>query len=190
MEASSSDVNIPDSTITKNVFYEFMDSKVMYPSLSGYERDPFFINDGKGVFSDVAPAVGMDLVTDGRSVVSADFDRDGDLDLLVRNLQNPRLLYFENVAPMTGHWLEVRLRGDPKYNRDAIGAKVLVETATHKQKQLLVAGDGYLTQHWKGLWFGLGANDKVQRITVHWPDSTETVLTDVAADQIQTIAKK
>ena len=86
-------------------------------------------NDGKGGFDDVSGTVGLDLEQDGRSFAVLDADRDGDPDLAIMAArQAPQLRLFRNDYSARGRTFTLRLTGSGKSNRDAIGARVVVET--------------------------------------------------------------
>ena len=95
-------------------------------SLNGRERNCLFRNDGDGGFTDVGFVNGADRIEDGRGLSVLDYDRDGRLDLLIRNYRQPAQL-LRNVGPAR-HWLALRLVGT-RSNRDAVGATLRVETA-------------------------------------------------------------
>src|SRR5262249_61579342 len=90
-------------------------------SLNGYERKVLFRNNGDGTFTDVAFVNGADRLEDGRGLSIFDYDRDGRVDILIRNYRQPaQLLHNQGVA---GHWIEVKLVG-VRSNRDAVGARL------------------------------------------------------------------
>src|SRR2546430_15676967 len=89
-------------------------------SLNGYERKVLFRNDGDGTFTDVAFVNGVDRVEDGRGLSIFDYDRDGQLDLLLRNYRQPAQL-LHNLGGR-GHWIQLELIGG-RSNRDAGGAR-------------------------------------------------------------------
>jgi hypothetical protein len=152
-------------------------------SWNGYEHNVLLRNDGRdasGVlrFSDVAMATGADDIKDGRGMATADFDNDGDLDIVINNnpgdsghpeFSRPTLL--RNNVGAKRNWLAVELRGDGKRsNRDAVGAQVTVEAGGEKQLRLLSAGSGFASQHSARLYFGLGERDHADALVVRWPD--------------------
>ena len=94
-------------------------------SFSGRERNCSFLNTGRGRFSDVSAATGLDFMDDGRGVALVDWDHDGDLDFWVSNRTSPRLRFVKNDMPTQNHFLALKVEGRD-CNRDAIGARVEV----------------------------------------------------------------
>ena len=135
---------------------------------SGYERNVFYVNNRDGTFSEASGAAGLDVRDDSRSFVLADLDRDGRLEVILKNRNGPQVRIFHNVMKDIGGALAFRLRGT-KSNRDAIGAAVTVEAGTHRQTKYLQAGSGFLSQHTKELFFGVGSVLGNVRATVRWP---------------------
>jgi tetratricopeptide (TPR) repeat protein len=135
---------------------------------NGYERNVFYANNRDGTFSEVSGAVGLDFPDDSRAFVLADLDRDGRLEIVLKNRNAPQLRILRNAMKQLGNAIAFRLRGT-KSNRDAIGASITVETAAHRQTKFLQAGSGFLSQHTKELFFGLGDTQGSVRVTVRWP---------------------
>jgi tetratricopeptide (TPR) repeat protein len=135
---------------------------------SGFERNIAYLNNGDGTFSDVSGAVGLDFVDDSRSFALADFDHDGRLEVVLKNRTAPQLRVLRNVMTEIGNSLSFRLRGT-KSNRDAIGAAVTVEAGEHRQTKYLQAGSGFLSQHSKEVFFGVGDFAGAVSATVLWP---------------------
>jgi tetratricopeptide (TPR) repeat protein/peroxiredoxin len=138
-------------------------------SWSGYERNVFFANNRNGTFSDVSACVDLDFLEDGRSFALADFDRDGRLEVVLKNRSAPQLRLLKNVVSDLGSSIAFRLAGSSS-NRDAIGAAVTVTTPTGKQTKFVQAGSGFLSQHSKELHFGLGENQTPVQATIRWPN--------------------
>lgn len=143
-------------------------------SFSGYEENPFYYNLGGGKFAEIGGALGVTRVEDGRGLASADLDGDGDLDLVLRNVFEPTLLYLRNHLGTERPAIEVRLRG-MKSNRFGIGTRVTVDG----RMQELVCGEGYLSCGPPSLHFGLGAESKAKRIKIRWPSGARQEILDV-----------
>lgn len=150
-------------------------------SWSGNERNVVYLNMRDGLFCDVSSISGADSIGDGRSLVSTDWDDDGQLDFLLRNRTAPRLQLFRNQAEGARHFLTLDLRGTAS-NRDAIGAHVTVVAGGRTMKQTLHAGDGFLAQSSKRMHFGLGDADTVERIEVSWPSGARSVYDGAEVD--------
>jgi tetratricopeptide (TPR) repeat protein len=137
---------------------------------SGFERNVFYANNHDGTFSDVSGAVGLDFIEDGRSFALADFDHDGRLEVFLKNRNAPQLRLLKNVAKDLPPSIAFRLQGT-KSNRDAIGAVVTVETESGRQTRMLQAGSGFLSQHSKEIFFGLGNAKGSVRASIRWPSA-------------------
>jgi len=135
---------------------------------SGYERNVFYANHGDGTFSDVSGALGLDFLEDGRAFALADFDHDGRQELFLKNRSAPQLRVIKSVAEDLPPSVAFRLRG-VKSNPDAIGTRVTIETTAGKQTRSVQAGSGFLSQHSKDLFFGLGRTGAALRATIQWP---------------------
>ncbi|MEA2257920.1 MAG: hypothetical protein QOJ51_745, partial [Acidobacteriaceae bacterium] len=148
---------------------------------SGYERNVMFANNRDGTFSEVSGIVGLDFPEDGRSFVLADLDHDGRLEVVLKNRNAPQLRILHNTMKDIGRSISFRLRGR-KSNRDAIGAAVTVEAGTLRQTKYLQAGSGFLAQHSKEIFFGLGRPEGSVRATIRWPSGLSQELKDLPAD--------
>jgi tetratricopeptide (TPR) repeat protein len=138
---------------------------------SGYERNIFYANNRDGTFSDVSAAIGLDFLEDGRAFALADFDHDGRLELFLKNRNAPQLRIAKNVIRDLPPSISFRLQGT-KSNRDAIGAAVTIKTDIHSYTRVLQAGSGFLSQHSKDLFFGLGETKGSIQATIRWPSGT------------------
>ena len=137
-------------------------------SWNGYERNVLFANNRDGTFSEVSGVVGLDFPEDSRSFALADIDHDGRLEVLLKSRNAPQLRILHNVMPAIGRSIAFRLRGI-KSNRDAIGASITVECGALRQTKYVQAGSGFLAQHSKEIFFGLGSEEPAIRATVRWP---------------------
>ena len=159
---------------------------LIHRSIASRQRNVFLRNDGQGGFDEVSGAVGLDLDQDGRSFAVLDIDRDGDPDLAVMAArQAPQLRLFRNdltsgPSGQSGRAsLSIRLVGTAG-NRDAIGARVTVETERLSRTKVVQAGSGFLSQHSKELLFGLGPSERGATVTVEWPAGARQTFTGVA----------
>ncbi len=146
---------------------------------SGYERNIFYANNGDGTFSDISGVVGLDFPEDGRSFALADFDLDGRQEVFLKNRNAPQLRILKNVMPSLPPSIAFRLRGT-KSNRDAIGAVITIETGKGRQTRSLQAGSGFLSQHSKDVFFGLGAATGPVSASIRWPSGLVQPLRDLA----------
>ncbi len=137
-------------------------------SWNGRERNVMLANNRDGTFSEVSGAIGLDFLEDGRSFALADLDGDGRLELILKNRNGPQLRILHNAAEQLGASIAFRLRGT-KSNRDAIGTAVTLEAGELRQTKYLQAGSGFLAQHSKELFFGLGSATVALRASVRWP---------------------
>jgi len=154
------------------------------------EEDVLMRNDGTGNFVDVADKSGAYLREKyvGRGATYGDYDNDGDLDLLVINLNDtPRLL--RNDGGNSNNWLiiEARLPGG---KTDAVGARVTITVGSLTQLHDLIPVRGYLSQADPRCHFGLGNATKADTVEIRWPDKQTTKLTNVKANQILTVIQE
>ena len=146
---------------------------------SGFERNVFYANNRDGTFSDVSGALGLDFVEDGRAFALADFDHDGRQEVFLKNRNAPQLRLMKNVMEGLPPSIAFRLRG-VKSNRDAIGATVTVETELGRQTKTLQAGSGFLSQHSKEVFFGLGAAAEGSvKAAIRWPSGLVQEIRDL-----------
>lgn len=146
----------------------------------GYAQPPhLFLNGGQGMFEDVADRIGGGFAAPkvGRGLAYGDFDRDGDLDLLITTNQGPAYLYRNDVTN-GNRSLRLVLQGT-KSNRDGIGAVVRLTTPEGTQSRMVKTGSSYLSQSEPALTFGLAHRDKADRIVVEWPSGRTQDFRDV-----------
>ncbi len=148
----------------------------------GYAQPPqLFLNNGKGMFRDVAAEVGGDFAQPkvGRGLAYGDFDRDGDLDLLLTTNNGPAHLY-RNDQQSGNRSIRFRLVGT-KSNRDGIGATVRVFAGGLTQSRMVKSGSSYLSQSELPLTFGLEKRDHIERAVIEWPSGRTEEFKNVAA---------
>ena len=150
-------------------------------SWAGPERNVFYANNRDGTFSEVSGAIGLDFPDDSRSFVLADLDHDGRLEVILKNRNAPQLRVLRNAMKDIGHSIAFRLRGQ-KSNRDAIGTAVTVDAGSLRQTKYLQAGSGFLSQHSKEFFFGVGEIEGPVRATVRWPSGLNQTLENLPVD--------
>jgi len=136
----------------------------------GYAQPPqLFLNQGRASFRDIAAEVGggFEQPKVGRGLAYADFDRDGDVDLLLTTNNGPAYLY-RNDQLSGNRSIRFRLVGT-KSNRDAIGAKVRIVAEGSTQSRMVKGGSSYLSQSELPLTFGLEKRDRIERVVIDWP---------------------
>ena len=138
-------------------------------SLSGHERDLLFRNDGFE-YVEIGKAAGVDSIKDARGVALADFDSDGDVDLLVTVVADAPILY-RNLTGRARGWLAAELAGTVS-NRDAIGARITVTTGSRRQIREVDGGSGYNAQGSRIVHVGLGTASIVDEVEIRWPRGT------------------
>jgi len=136
----------------------------------GYAQPPhLFLNEGNAKFHDVAAEVGGGFAQSkvGRGLAVADFDRDGDLDLLLTTNNGPAFLY-RNDQLAGNRSVRLHLVGT-KSNRDAIGARVRLFSNGQVQSRVVRSGSSYLSQSEFPVTFGVGKQDEIEKVVVDWP---------------------
>jgi hypothetical protein len=170
-----------DGSLDLAVVNGHIDDTVRNVSGVGYAQPPqLFLNSGKGTFVDVAAAVGGGFSQPkvGRGLAYGDFDRDGDLDLLVTTNNGPAYLY-RNDLTSGNRSIRIRLVGT-KSNRDAIGAAVKLFHGSTSQSRLVKSGSSYLSQSELPITFGVGKRDKIDRLVIQWPSGRTEEYKDLA----------
>jgi len=148
----------------------------------GYAQPPhLFLNLGKGKFQDLAGTNGGDFAVPrvGRGLAFADFDGDGDIDLLLTTNNGPAYL-FRNDLRSGNRALRLHLTG-AKSNRDGIGAAVRIYVDGVSQMRNVRSGSSYLSQSELALTFGVGKADRIDRVTVEWPGATTQEFKNVSS---------
>lgn len=150
-----------------------------------YRQAPLLLrNLGQGRFEDASRAVGEAFTRPlvGRGAAYADYDHDGDPDVVVTANDGPAVLY-RNDGGAAHRWLGVRVEGT-EGNRDGLGAVVRVTSASGTQWQLVRSGSSYASDSDRVLRFGLGTDREVREILVEWPGGGSDRMTGVPSGQI------
>jgi hypothetical protein len=137
-----------------------------------------FLNDGSGIFTDIGGRDGEVLQDSlvGRGAAYADFDRDGDLDIIVSENGGGVRLYRNDLE--TKNFLRVNLQGSTS-NRDALGARVFVYSDGRSQSRYVRTGSSFLSQSERTLTFGLTQGASVDSLVVHWPGGSRSPLYEI-----------
>ena len=175
---------LPDLFIVTGNVYPEIEAK-----LPGYPmKSPrlLFRNLGGGKFEELldqaGPAVGAPHCS--RGCAFGDFDNDGDIDILIVNLNEPPSLLRNDVTG-NNHWLKVKLVGTHS-NRSAIGARITARYGGRQQVQEVLSQSSYYSSNDPRLHFGLGAAATAD-LEIRWPDGNKQVMKGVAANQILVI---
>lgn len=170
-------------------------------SVSGDNRQSnlLFENGGKGFYKNISESSGI-LATGKRihrSAMFADYDNDGKIDMFVtvngqqiedgkgNTIFDPNQgkgILLKNKSRSNNSWVTIRLEGN-KSNRDGFGALVTVQTNKTEQRQSLVSGQGYFSNHAKELYFGLGKSKIIDSIEVKWPSGLKQTFKEISPNQ-------
>ena len=172
--------------VTGNVYPEVERVLPQYPY-----RGPriVFRNTGGARFIDVSAQSGAGATTphSSRGASFGDYDNDGDIDVLVMNMNElPSLLRNEYAGG--NRWVSLRLEGRTS-NRAAIGASVIVTAGGRRQARAVVSQSSYYSVDDLRLHFGLGTADRAERVEVRWPSGATQVLTNVRGGQVLTVTE-
>lgn len=160
------------------------------------QRPTLAVNDGRGRFTDARAGAGAYFQErrSGRAAAFADFDDDGDLDIVVNHVDHEaRVALLRNDTPRSssagGHWVGFRLVGESP--RDAFGARVEIATDPDSGRAPLVRvhqpQTSYLSGNDPRVHFGLGSLDRVPKVTVRWPSGRIQTWADLAVDRYWTL---
>jgi hypothetical protein len=170
--------------VTGNVYPEVEKFFKQYP-----HRSPRFVfrNSGDGTFEDVSKLSGPGILAQhsSRGCAFGDFDNDGDIDILVMNMNEPPSL-LRNDYSGKNNWLKVKAVGT-RSNRTGLGAKVVVTAGGKSQARTVFSQSSYYSHDELRLHFGMGSNTRADRITVYWTNGRVDVLNDIMVNQTVTI---
>jgi hypothetical protein len=157
-------------------------------------RSPRFVfrNLGNGRFKNVTSECGpaAQKLESSRGCAFGDYDNDGDIDVLIMNMNAPPSLlrndYVNAENRKRNNWIKLKLTGT-KSNRSAVGARVLLKAAGLLLTQEITSQSSYYSHNDSRLHFGLGEEGKVDSIEIRWPNGNIEVVKDVAVNRIVTI---
>jgi hypothetical protein len=145
-----------------------------------------FESNGTGQFTNQAAKFGLDDANEGRGVVCADFDNDGDTDVLQLHTESPVAATMWRNDTSGNNYLRVKLNGLPP-NTEAAGARLFVKIGDRTQMREIMIGNNFMSQNPTLQVVGLGLSAQVDEVVVEWPDGQKSTLIDVAAGQTLTI---
>ena len=163
---------------------EKYDDTTTYP-----QRNYLLINNGHGNFANESVKAGSALQSRkvSRGIATADYDNDGDLDVLICNANDtPQLLRNDGVNQ--GNWILIRTIGT-RSNRAGIGTRVKIQTNALIQIDEVRGGSGYLSQNDLRLHFGISTHTRIDRLEVRWPSGIVDTIRDVVPNQIITVTE-
>ena len=143
--------------------------EIVQPAVKFAQAPQLFRNDGRGGFELISPSPGQDLAEPlvGRGAAYADFDRDGDLDVLITTNDGPAKL-LRNDGGSANNYLRVRLEGSES-NRSGLGTLLTLASASGQQRQVVRGGSSYCSQSELVATFGLGADTAIDLLEARWP---------------------
>ena len=171
----------PDLFMTTGSVYPQLETTL--PQFPNKGPRVVFRNLGNGTFEELIDEAGPGVAAAhcSRGCAFGDFDNDGDVDILVVNLNEPPSLLRNDIRG-NHHWLKVKLIGT-KSNRSAIGARIVVRYGTKKQAQEVMSQSSFYSSNDPRLHFGLGAETSAD-IEVRWPSGQQERFKSVPADQL------
>ncbi len=151
-------------------------------NLSAFEANRLFMNVDGRRFLDASFASRANIDSDSRSVIVADMDADGDVDLLVGSVGGGPLRMFLNQIPTEHHKVRIELKGSES-NRAAIGARVVLHCGAKSITRDLFPANGFMGQSPAELIVGVGSVTNIDRLSVRWPNGELQELVDLPVDQ-------
>ena len=169
--------------VTGHVYPEIEKKLPQYPYKS---PRAIFRNLGNGVFEELIEPAGPGVAAEhcSRGCAFGDFDNDGDVDILIINMNEPPSL-LRNDLKGIANWIKIKLEGT-KSNRSAIGARVVVRYGGKTQAQAVLSQSSFLSCNDPRLHFGLG-NSTTADIDVYWPNGLHETYKRIAGNQLITI---
>ena len=153
------------------------------------QRDQMFQNTGNATYTEVSDTAGVYFTQAhvGRAAATADYDNDGDTDIVIMN-SNQRPVLLRNDGGNRKNWISIKLVGT-RSNRDGIGTKITVSSGEMTQMREVKSGSSYASGSDTRLLFGLAENQHIEKITIAWHAGNTQILKDVTVNQTLTIVE-
>lgn len=172
---NNSDITITPQMLIGRHAWEYYEDMPLHR-----EQNLAFQNTGDLRFKNISKAWGFDHESVSSGVAQGDFDGDGNLDLVVANVEDPVSIYRNRASK--GHRITVRLNGTMS-NRLGLGAVVRIKSASGNQVRQMATTTGFLSSSEPVIHFGLGDDTAISELTVEWPSGHQQTFADLKADQ-------
>lgn len=158
-----------------------------------YDYDKLYYNNGDGTFSDISAAAGVEDPTVSRGFAYADYDNDGDIDMLMAPVTNSlffirKSILYQNDLNNSNNWLQIKLQGTMS-NRDGFGTHIYIHSGTEIWVQEINSGGSHGSQHSSIAHIGLGTNSNVDSLVFLWPSGLRQTLYNVSSGQKLTVVE-
>lgn len=161
---------------------------IRYPKTATRRQKPVLLRNRDGKFKDLTSRGGPYFRSEhlARGAALGDLDNDGKVDIVVSHINEPAAV-VRNVAQEKHHWLGIELRGAK--DADIVGAKVVLEASGRKQSRFAKGGGSYASAPDKRLVFGLGSSDRIEKLTVTWPDGISQTWASLPVDRYHVLVQ-
>ena len=158
------------------------------------QRNQLFQNDGLGKFVQMSPELEKGFLTEekiSRGSIFADYDNDGDVDLLVTQLNQPAKLYRNQTSNQekSNNWLQIKVVG-VRNNRNGFGARMTLQMGNLSITKETRSSSGYLSSHDPRVTFGIGQYQKIESLTIYWPSGSVQRLENISVNQQITVVEE
>ena len=182
------DVTDHDFSDFRNIASRLVDIQTLLSAIPAVKVPNFvFRNKGDLEFENVTKDWNLGVPSFSNGAAYGDLDKDGDLDLVVSNIDDPTFLLENNIPQEENHYLRIKLNGSEQ-NPLAYGTAVSVFAEGHQQKLMLLSGRGYLSTSEQMLHFGLGNSSEIDSVHIIWPGGKVQKMGSISTDQVLEIS--
>ena len=150
-------------------------------NFSAFESNKFFLNQPDRAFADLSYESGADIDSDSRGVIAADFDRDGDIDLLVSSVGGGPIRLFANEIPTKNRRVKIELKPS-EGNSHGIGTRVIAHVGDQVIQRDVFPANGFMAQSPPELILGVGTAKEIRRLDVRWPNGHEQTFKNIPSE--------